>query len=83
MITEVPTYRCFLCSARFRMDEEHCEGKYVPKWKVAVCSPCLNGSREGIEANKKVLAKLNAAHIEPTYTKTGLIAWPGQLSPPL
>jgi hypothetical protein len=77
MVIEIPTYQCFLCGARFRVDDEHCEAKYVPKWKVTVCTPCLSVSREGILASSEVLAKLDAAHIKPVFTKTGLIAWPG------
>lgn len=74
MVTEAPTYRCFLCGSR--IDIELCEGRYIRAWKVTACKHCLNCCHSGIEPTKTVLAKLKAAHIDFRLNAAGSIDWP-------
>jgi len=81
MVTEVPTFRCFLCG--FRINPESCEGSYIRAWKVTVCANCLNVSRGGIQPTKDMLAKLGAAHLNLTLNRAGKIDWPETIEDPL
>src|SRR5215469_9325673 len=81
MVTEAPTYRCFLCG--FRINAELCEGSYIRAWKVTVCSKCLNVNRGGIEPTEDMLAKLGAAHLTLTLNRAGKIDWPETIEDPI
>jgi hypothetical protein len=74
MVTDTPTYRCFLCG--FRIDPELCKGRFIHAWKVTVCSNCLAMNRGGIQPTKVMVAKLQAARVNLTINKAGKIDWP-------
>jgi len=82
MVTEAPTYRCFLCG--FRIDPELCHGSYIRAWKVTVCAVCLDASRGGIQPTRAMVERLRAARtVNLTLNKAGKIDWPERIENPV
>jgi len=77
MVNESLNYRCFGCGSRFPINADVAGGRFLAKWKVAVCNHCLARYPDGLPANHPAFWQLELAHIEISPTNKKAVPWPG------